>query len=81
MSTPTWNNIETELQDGVLRAWLNRPEKVNALNHELWTPLDCALHGEAFGPGRGHAAIADLLKRYGARRAEDLRKGRVGGPE
>ena len=40
MSTPTWNNIETDLQDGVLRAWLNRPEKVNALNHELWFELE-----------------------------------------
>ena len=40
METPTFQTIETELVDGVLRAWMNRPEKVNALNRALWFELE-----------------------------------------
>ncbi len=40
METPTFQTIETELVNGVLRAWMNRPEKVNALNRALWFELE-----------------------------------------
>ena len=40
MNTPEFKTLETELHEGVLRAWMNRPEKVNALNRALWFELE-----------------------------------------
>lgn len=40
MNMPEFQTLETELHQGVLRAWMNRPEKVNALNRVLWFELE-----------------------------------------
>ena len=40
MKIPELETLELELHEGVLRAWLNRPEKVNALNRALWFELE-----------------------------------------
>jgi enoyl-CoA hydratase len=40
MNTPEFETLEVELHEGVLRAWMNRPEKVNALNRALWFELE-----------------------------------------
>jgi enoyl-CoA hydratase/carnithine racemase len=36
---PDFKTIETELRDGVLHAWMNRPKKANALDRTLWFEL------------------------------------------
>ncbi len=36
VSVPEMSSMDLELQEGVLTAWLNRPEKANAMDETLW---------------------------------------------
>ena len=70
MTTPDFDNIVFEIEDGVATVTLNRPDKLNAMNESMRRELMAALdHTDAnddvraviwTGAGRGYCAGADL---------------------
>ena len=69
-----------ESDGGVVRLTLNRPEKRNALSHELFSGLELALGNDRGGPGRPgrRPGLARPGLLFGARPGGDGRADRSG---
>ena len=57
---------------------VNNGASVNSIDHENWTPLDCALlggKGITFTNIDGKKAVAELLLRNGGRKGNEISRG------